>query len=157
MRWFLMIPLTIGAVTVLQGVLNRQMGNVMGLSSAVLVNAAVVMVFSVALYLMAQQTPDALPEFFRGAFRPGQLTWWMILPGLFGFMIIAGIPLAISKLGAARVFVAMVAAQMLTSMAWDTLVDHKPLSWTRVLGVALAIVSVLLVSYEAEPPTAPEP
>lgn len=156
MRWYLLIPLTIGAVMVLQGVLNRQMGSVMGLGSAVLLNAVVVLVFGVALYLLAQQAPDALPAFFRGSLRLDQVALWMVLPGLFGFMIIAGIPLAISKLGAARVFVAVVVAQMFASMVWDTAVEGRPLSWTRVLGVALAIVSVLLVSYEAGPPDAGE-
>ena len=72
----------------------------------------------------------------------------MILPGIFGFCIIAGIPWAISKLGAAKVFVGIVVAQVTVSMLWDTLVDGKPLSWMRLAGALLAIVGVALVSMD---------
>lgn len=151
MNWFFALPLMVGTVTVLQGVLNRQMGSAMGLGSAILFNCIVSFVVSVVFYGVVRQFPDLLPQGFAGSLSFSKLAWWMILPGLFGFGIVAGIPWAISKLGAARVFVGIVVAQMVVSMAWDRVVGHKPLTWTRLLGVALAIVSVILVSLEREP------
>lgn len=148
MNLYLLIPLIIGAVAVLQGTLNREMAGVMGLGSAILVNSVLVLFLGGGLYGLARFRPDWVPEIFRGEFVLGQMTWWMVLPALFGFCIIAGIPWAMSKLGASKVVVAMVVAQIVVGILWDLLVDQKPLGWMRILGGALAIAGVVLVSLD---------
>lgn len=148
MHWFLMIPLCVGTMTVLQGVLNRQMGLLMGLSSAVLLNSFVVLGLAFALHFVARQMPGVLPAMFEGECDMSKFTWWMLAPGAFGFCIIAGIPWAISKLGAAKVFVAMVVAQIVVSIAWDVMFEKKPLSMWRLSGAAMAVIGVVLVSVD---------
>jgi transporter family-2 protein len=144
MNWFVLLPLAIGVITVLQGGLNRQLGGAMGLGSAVLLNAAVVMGLAIGLYAWVRAAPASAPALFRGEL--GRIEPWMLLPGLFGFSIIAGIPWAISALGASRVFVGIVVAQLVTSMVWDVWVEGRPVTTLRALGVALGVVSVILVT-----------
>lgn len=148
MSLYLLIPLFIGAVAVLQGTLNREMANIMGLGSAILVNSILVLFLGGGIYALARFRPEWVPELFRGELVWDKMTWWMVLPAIFGFCIIAGIPWAMSKLGASKVVVAMVVAQIVVSMLWDLLVDHKPLGWMRVVGGLLAIAGVVLVSMD---------
>ncbi|MEC9440167.1 MAG: DMT family transporter [Myxococcota bacterium] len=148
MSIFWVLPLLVGTVTVLQGTLNRKMGLEMGLGSALALNSVIVLFLGLGLYGGVRAFPGFFPEVFHGEFRFEKVAWWMILPGIFGFCIIAGIPWAISKLGAAKVFVGIVVAQVTVSMLWDTLVDGKPLSWMRLAGALLAIVGVALVSMD---------
>ncbi len=148
MSLYLLIPLFIGAVAVLQGTLNREMANIMGLGSAILVNSILVLFLGGGIYALARFRPEWVPELFRGELVWDKMTWWMVLPAIFGFCIIAGIPWAMSKLGASKVVVAMVVAQIVVSMLWDLLVDHKPLGWMRIVGGLLAIAGVVLVSMD---------
>ena len=145
--WFILVPLLVGALTVFQGTLNRHLGGVMGLASAVLLNAFAVTVLAIGLYAAVRLAPESFPPLFRGAYRPGTFKAWMLLPGLFGFLIIAGIPWAIGHLGAARVFVAIVVAQIVVSLLWDTLAGGVPITWQRVAGAGLAMAGVLLASF----------
>lgn len=144
--WF--IPLTIGGIMVLQGTLNRQMGQTMGLANAVVLNSIIVLVASLTLFTVTRLWPQSVPPFFSGEFTMAKVATWMLLPGLFGFCIIAGIPWAISKLGASKVFVALVVAQILGSMLWDIFVEKRPISLTRASGATLAVIGVILVSLD---------
>lgn len=144
--WF--IPLTIGCVMVLQGTLNRQMGQAMGLANAVVLNSIIVLAASLVLFGVTRLWPQAVPPFFSGEFTLAKLAGWMIFPGIFGFCIIAGIPWAISKLGASRVFVAVVVAQIVASMLWDIFVEKQPIGWMRISGATLAVLGVILVSMD---------
>lgn len=149
MNFFWLLPLTVGTVTVLQGTLNRKMGMEMGLGSALALNSVIVLFLGLGLYGGVRAFPQYFPAIFHGELQLEKLAGWMILPGIFGFCIIAGIPWAISKLGAAKVFVGIVVAQVTVSMLWDTLIEGKPLSWMRIAGALLAIVGVVLVSLDA--------
>lgn len=148
MSWFLVLPLFIGMVTVLQGVLNRNMSPTLGLGGAVLLNSAIALVLSAVLYAIARNKPGFLPPIFDGQLSFEKLSWWMVFPGMFGMCIIAGIPWGISKLGAGKVFVGIVVAQVVTSMLLDMFMGAKPLTAVRVLGAFLAIVGVVLVSLD---------
>ncbi len=145
---FWIIPLSVGAMTVLQGTLNRQMSEPMGLGAALLVNSVIVTVAAAALYGAARLQPSLVPAIFHDSFEPRQLRAWMILPGLFGFGIIAGIPWGITRLGAAKVFVGIVVAQLVVSMIWDTFIDGRPITWMRVVGASMAILGVIIVSMD---------
>jgi drug/metabolite transporter (DMT)-like permease len=79
---------------------------------------------------------------------PYPFALWMVVPGIFGFYIIAGIPWAVSRVGAARVFVVIVAAQCAVSLLWDALVSGKPLTLARGGGALLALVGVALATWE---------
>jgi transporter family-2 protein len=148
MNGYLLIPLAVGAMTVLQGTLNRQMSESMGLGSAIFLNSVVVVALGSAFYALVRAQPSWLPAIFAGSPDLSRVAWWMIVPGIFGFCIIAGIPWAISRVGAARVFVGIVVAQLVVSLLWDALVAGQPVTLARGGGAALAVVGVILATWE---------
>lgn len=149
MHWYLLIPLAVGAMTVLQGTLNREMSYGMGLGAVTLLNSIVVLAVSIVFYIQVRVAPSTVPDIFPGVPDLSRLALWMVLPGIFGFCIIAGIPWAISKVGAARVFVAMVVAQLIVGLLWDYFVSGQPVSLLRGGGAALALIGVVIASWDA--------
>ena len=148
MNGYLLIPLAVGAMTVLQGTLNRQMSESMGLGSAIFLNSVVVVALGSAFYALVRAQPGWLPTIFAGAPDVSKVAWWMLVPGIFGFCIIAGIPWAISRVGAARVFVGIVVAQLVVSLLWDALVAGQPVTLARGGGAALAVIGVILATWD---------
>ena len=148
MNWMLTIPIVVGAMTVLQGGLNRQLGGTMGLAAAVLLTCAVTTVIGAALYGWVRFAPDSAPEFFQGDFRWASLRWWMIIPGICGFAVVIGIPWAIPQLGAAKVFVGIVAAQLLGSVLWDALFEDRTPTTLKIVGVVTTLIGVLIASWD---------
>jgi transporter family-2 protein len=149
MNWYVLIPLAVGAMTVLQGTLNREMSASMGLGSAIFLNSVIVVALGSAFYAVVRLAPGALPPIFAGAPDVSRLALWMVVPGIFGFCIIAGIPWAISRLGAARVFVVIVAAQLVVSLLWDAFVSGESVTLARGGGALLALAGVALATWEA--------
>ncbi len=145
---FLLIPLTIGSIGVLQGTLNRAMGQSIGLAPAITINSIFVILIALTLHTLVRWRPELFPELFHDRFAFSELSAWMVLPGIFGFCIIAGLPWAISKLGAARVFLAVIVAQVVVSMIWDAVVSKEPISLTRGLGAVLTIAGVALANFD---------
>lgn len=148
MNLYWLIPIIIGTITVLQGTLNRNMGASFGLGTAVFLNSAIVMLMGTVLFGLVWRQPELFPPLFRGDFSWQKVSWWMILPGIFGFCIITGIPWAISKLGAAKVFVAIIAAQIVASMLWDAITMGKMPGMYRLLGAGLTVAGAVLVSLD---------
>lgn len=145
MGWIL-LPIGLGACAVLQGALNRKIADAWGLVPAVLFNTFVFLIAALGLWLAVRFAPERFPAFFRGRFDAGSIAWWYVLPGLFGFALVAGLPWAIAKVGAAEAFVGLVAAQMVVSVLWDAKVEGIPLGTPRVLGAVLAVVAAFLVT-----------
>lgn len=144
-----LLPLVIGVAAVVQGGLIRQISFEWGLAGATLLNNFMMLLLSVGLFAWAKAAPGSLPEFFRdpgGAF--GDFRWWYPLVGILGLCVVAGIPLAIYKIGAMTFFVAVVAAQIGAGIAWDLFVDQVPVSGTRLVGAALAAAGAVLVSLD---------
>jgi transporter family-2 protein len=143
MKPVILVPVVLGVVAVVQATLNRQVADRWGLAPAVLLNTILASVCSLAfLGYCAALTPRA--GMLRVSFDLSDFRVWWLLPGLFGFGIVAGLPWAVGKAGALATFVALVAAQMVASALWDRFVDGSPLTASRVLGAVLAVVSVLL-------------
>ena len=98
--------------------------------------------FALLAYCLAGATRS---DIFRVSFDAASFRAWWLLPGIFGFCIVVGLPWAVGKAGALPSFVALVGAQMVTSALWDRIVHGTPLSASRAIGAAFAVVSVLLV------------
>ena len=142
---FVALAFFLGAVGVLQVTINRQVALRWGLAPAVLLNTSIATVAAgVFLGLVARVRGGSF--FFESGMRLSELRWYWVFPGIFGFMIVAGLPWAAHHVGTLRVFVALVAAQMVTSLAWDHFAESIPVTATRVAGALLAIASVVLAS-----------
>lgn len=149
MRWMLLVPLLVGAATVLQGGLNRMVSDKWGLAATVLFNNLVLAVISIGVWGIVRGAPTLFPTFFGDRGSWGDLRWWWIVPALCGLVIVGGIPWAISRLGALTVLVGIVAAQMVVGLVWDAWVEGQPATVLRIVGAALAVGGVALASYKA--------
>ena len=143
--FYFILPVLVGAASVLQNTLNKRISESMGLALALLINSVVVLVFSAILFIVVRLLPDSsLPELFR---QKGGWSWSdpkLLIPSFCGFLIIAGAPWAISRIGATKVFILMIVAQILVSLLWDYWAESLPVSPLRLVGAALTLVGALL-------------
>jgi transporter family-2 protein len=143
----LVVSAVVGFLTVLQATFNRQIARAWGLAPAAVLNTAVAVVLSLAFlaFCVWRGSDTGLS---RVSFDIRLMRAWWLLPGCFGIAIVIGLPWAVSKVGALPVFVALVAAQVVTSALWDRLVDEAPLSPARIAGAVLAVASVALANWK---------
>jgi uncharacterized membrane protein YdcZ (DUF606 family) len=141
-----LVPVMLGAVAVLQGMLNRELAQSIGLGRAAAINGVVVATALVSVYVAVRAHPERFPDLFLP--RPGALPWWIALPGLCGGVVVLVTPWAIARLGAAPVFIGVVAGQVGFSLALDAWALGTPVSWSRLLGAMLTMAGVVLASWK---------
>jgi len=147
MAWF--FALFLGSVGILQGGLNKQMANHIGVAQSTLVGNLLTALFSVLFFILVKVKPDYFPSFFQVKSSPFETwQWWYIIPAIFGICIVMGLPFSIYKLGAIKVTIGLIAAQMVTSVLWDIWVEKLTLSPTKVIGLLLAAASVAVIMWE---------
>jgi uncharacterized membrane protein YdcZ (DUF606 family) len=141
----LVLPLVIGALGVLQNTLNRRMAPTLGLDWALLVNGVVVFVCGFVFLVGMRYVPtESLPPMYRPLAGSRSFTLTDVLPGIFGFLIIASMPWVIERMGATRVFIGVIAAQLVVSLLWDFYVEAIGVSFWRIAGGALALAGTAL-------------
>ena len=138
-------PALLGLFTVAQNVLNRQIADRWGLSATVVLNAATLLASTTLLLLVVSRAPQLFPDIFRAHPTWESARWWFVVPGLCGCLFTTGMPWAISRYGAAQVFVLVVAGQMVFSLAYDALVEGRPVTAPRAIGAGLAVAGALLM------------
>jgi len=136
------LPLLVGMAGILQGGINRNMSETLGLAHALMLGNFLVLLYTALLYFGVLKSPDFFPEFFRVKTHLLTFKWWYVIPSVCGFIIVLGIPLGISQLGAVKVTVLIVAAQMLTSIVWDIFVEKLPVNTMKGAGMLLSLISV---------------
>lgn len=147
MEWTFLIPLAIGISGILQGALNLKMSDSLGLVHSLLIGNFLVLVYTVIIYFFVVKSPESVPDFFRIKAPITSFKWWYVIPSVFGLMIISGIPIGIYRLGAVKVTVLIVVAQMVTSISWDIFVDKIPMNTMKVLGLFFSIIAVACTLY----------
>ena len=146
MNWSMLIPLFIGCAGILQGTINREVAIHIGVAQATLITNFVTLAICIAIYFLVKAQPQLGPDFFH---LKGPITtdkWWFIFPPILGFIIIAGMPFAFAKLGAVKVTIILIAAQMATSVIWDYFIEGITLNALKIAGVICALVSVTLIT-----------
>nr|BDT27893.1 DMT family transporter [Bacteriovorax sp. HI3] len=146
MNLIMLLPLMIGSVGILQGTINRHVATHIGVAQATLISNAVTVLICIAFYALVKSVPSLVPDFFQVKAPLTTYKWWFIFPPIFGFCIVTGIPLAFAKLGAVKVTVLLVAAQMVTSVVWDIFVEDIGLNMMKFAGILCALVSVVLIT-----------
>ncbi|MEZ5963850.1 MAG: DMT family transporter [Planctomycetota bacterium] len=134
------LALGMGFASCIQGATNGTLAARVGLWSAVLVNAAVVFVGAVALFLWHRggTVTDTQPG------RP----WFLFVGGCYGLLIIAGAAYSFPRLGAGPTTALMIAGQLTLALAFDHFgvpVSRTPLTLPRALGAVFLFVGALLV------------
>jgi transporter family-2 protein len=145
MQSLIFLPLALGTIGILQGALNRSMISSLGLLKVAMLGSIVTLIIMTAVYMIGQYKPELFPSFFR--IKSGEMKWWFILPGIFGFLIVSTLPISIFKLGAVKTTVGLIAAQMITSVVWDIFVEGISFTYTKGAGVIFALVSVVLITF----------
>jgi transporter family-2 protein len=134
-------------MAVLQVTLNGRVATQWGLAPAAVLNSIIALALAIgfAAWCTVRGPSSGL---YRVHIDASLVRWWWLLPGCFGFSIVAGMPWAVAKLGALATFVALIGAQMIGSMLWDGWVDGTALTVPRVLGAAFAVAGVALTSWK---------
>jgi len=140
-----LVPVVVGVAVVLQGGFNRQVSQQWGLGYTVVVNGGVFLAVSLLLWAIMKLRPGFLPHEFLPPDDGGPVTLWrVILPGVFGVLIVIGLPWAIARLGALGTILILLVTQLIVSMIWDALVEGIPVQPLRVAGATLALVGAWL-------------
>ncbi|NMO17196.1 hypothetical protein HPC49_19925 [Pyxidicoccus fallax] len=149
MRLISLVPLLCGLAVVAQAGLNRRFAGQSGLFGAVLMNMVVATVATFVVYGLARAVPALMPDAAsaQGRFFEG-LTVWHLLPGLCGVVIVLGMPAAVGRLGAVQSVLLLMAAQLVTSLVWDAMVEGRPATLARVLGSAVAFVGAAIAVWK---------
>lgn len=146
LRVYGLIPLALGLVVVLQGTLNRQIGEQWGLAMAVFINATVFFILSVGLFLVSRYFPDWVPEFFR--YRAGvegrEFKAIYLVPGICGFLLVLGLPWAIRNLGVGKALVILISSQVLVGFLWDQFIYKTQASGLKLVGALLSVLGAIL-------------
>lgn len=146
MSWTIALPLFIGCFGILQGAINRMVANHIGVAQASLITNVGSTLICVFFYLFVKAYSHLLPEFYQVKAPLTTYKWWFIFPPMLGFAIIAGIPYSIAKLGAVKVTVGLIAAQMITSVLWDLLVEGVSINMMKFVGIVFAFLSVTFIT-----------
>jgi transporter family-2 protein len=144
MWFYLGVSILIGVSLVLQSGINSSLAQTNDLSSALFINSVVVLVLSILLLALAWFKPQLFPEMLRPTQGLPDLKWTLLLPGLFGFIIILGFPMAMSFLGAVRVLAVVITVQLIVGLLWDQYVVGIDWSWMRLIGCFVTLIGALL-------------
>ena len=136
----MLLPIVVGLAIVLQSGLNRVIAETRGLALALMINAVLVALLTGGFLLWVHRAPSA-PAFLRGTVG---WQWWYFIPALCGFVITLGIPWALSRIGAGAVFALIIATQLLGSLAWDAIVEHRVIGVGKLAAAALTAVGALI-------------
>lgn len=142
------LSLLMGAASLFQGGLNRHIATQWGFVGAAFLNTLVILVVVSTIYGISRWYPDVLPKVLQDKHSFSNISWWYVIPGLSGLFLILGMPWVISKIGALKLFLGFVAAQLVGSVIWDACMEGIPVTTIRVAGVALSFLAVWLVSWK---------
>jgi len=148
MIWLL--PVLAGVCVVLQGGWNRQLGPQLGLAGALFANSVVFLLGAAVVLLAVRVAPERWPDFLRVPAEPGSwVQWRAILPGICGLVIVLGIPWGMTHLGALRVMLLAVTAQLLAGLVWDAVAEGIAVDPWRIVGILFAVAGTGLVVWRS--------
>ena len=135
-----------GFFAVVQAGINKIIAEEWGFSSALLLNGLVFLVFNLILFAGVWLQPKLFPEDYllQGRFTDFKM-WWLI-PGLCGFLLVTGLAVSLTKIGALQAFVICIASQVLCGLAWDAMVEGKALTTARVVGALITVSGAFVAS-----------
>jgi uncharacterized membrane protein YdcZ (DUF606 family) len=146
MYWAVIASFMLGIATVVQSGLNRQIAKDWSLNEVTLFNNLLVVGISLLAFIAAKYFTTATPDIFRIKSVIPSLKWWAIIPAICGWFIVMFFPFAISKIGALKVVVIVVASQVICGMLWDYFVEGLSISGTKILAALLAFASVIVAN-----------
>ena len=131
-----------GAMMSFQAPINAALRNHVGIFESSLVSFGVGTLALIAVVLLAGKGN-------LGNLR--QVSWWQLLGGLIGAVFVTATLIAAPKIGVTGMIVATLAGNLAAALMIDRFgwvgIQAKPIDLTRIAGVALMIVSVVLINW----------
>lgn len=143
---YLLLALTIGLIVPLQSTVNNQLKILIGGSTlmAALISFSVGTLTLLLITLLTQQKWNGLAQL-------GQASWWLFTGGAMGALFVFGTTLLAPRIGVAVMLAVIICGQILASLLFDRFgllgLPVRELSTPRLLGAALVLIGVLLVSF----------
>ncbi len=130
-----------GGLVAMQAPINSALGKAAGTFTAASISFAIGTSALVGITLLSNTKTDL------GAV--GDLRWYYLTGGLLGAIYVTTVLVSVRTLGAGGVTAATITGQLTFSVILDRIgafgLDEKPLSATRVIGVALLAAGVFLI------------
>ncbi len=139
-----MIPMMLGIFAVLQNTLNKKIAGMWGLSLVGLANGAGLLIASSAVFFLTAK--ESRLQIFNGPALSQLKFLWVFIPGLLGIFLVIGIPWSIGRLGLQFAFASFIAAQIVTTVLWETLVEKNPTSPFSYIGAAFSVLGAVFFS-----------
>ncbi len=144
----LILSVFVGMAMVVQSGLSTVIAEKDGLGLAIHLSNFVVLVVGLAvLSAIPLFWKTDFSELLKMKFEPKNWSWWYIVPGLCGIFTVTMMPWAVYKVGAAKIFVAVIAAQVIASLLWDYFVEGTPLDVWRIAGGALTCAGAVTLNF----------
>jgi transporter family-2 protein len=142
------LALLCGAGVALQSRINGQLGSDLGDGFAAALISFGSGLIVISLVLVVSRPGRAGIRTVTTAIREGRLPWWHTAGGIGGGLFVLSQGLVVGLLGIALFTVATVAGQTISGMVIDArgigTIPPKAITITRIVGAALALVSVLV-------------
>lgn len=135
-----------GVFAVIQSGLNKMISDDWGFSSALLLNGTVFLIFNLLLFSAVYFQPGLFPTEFRIQGSVSNFKIWWILPGVCGFMLVMGLAVAFSQVGAVQAIVICIAAQIICSMLWDMFVGGQQVGTIRIVGTVVTFIGAFIAT-----------
>lgn len=135
-----------GMFGVIQSGLNKMISDHWGFSSALLLNGLVFLVFNLLLFAAVYFQPQIFPMSYRLQGDLFDFKLWWVLPGFCGFMLVMGLAVSLSQVGAVQTFVICIAAQIVCSLLWDFLVEGQHIATARWIGTLVTFLGAFLAT-----------
>ncbi len=142
---FLMSALA-GCFAVIQAGTNKIISQHWGFASALLLNGTVFLVFNLILFAIIWWQPKFFPADFVIQGRLTDMKLWWVIPGLCGFMLVSGLVISISRIGALQTFVICIASQIFCGLLWDMLVEDKTVTALRLVGATFTLLGAVITA-----------
>ena len=131
----------VGGLIALQAPINAGLGKETGSFAAALVSFAVGTVLLAAIVVLSGKA--------GGLGEATSVPWYYLIGGLLGAAYVFTALVLVDEIGAGGVAAATVTGQLTLSVVLDRLgvlgLDETPLSWERLLGVALLLAGTFLI------------
>lgn len=144
----LILSILVGLSMVIQTGLNKVISERDGLGFALHLSNLIVLISGlIVLTLVPVIWKTDFSNLLKMKFEMKNWAWWYVIPGICGLFIVTTMPYAVFKVGAAKIFVAVIAAQVVGSLLWDYFVEGTPMDTWRVIGGTLTCLGALALNF----------
>lgn len=140
MYWYLVLAWLGGLAAVIQSGVSRKLAVRAGLASALHISNLVVLIGGLLILTTISAVGRGdFAQLLKVRLNFHTWSWWFLVPGVMGLFFITMAPFVILKIGALRVFVAVVFGQVLGSLLWDRYMEGILIDRWRVIGCLLTL------------------